>query len=78
MQRLDSKINTFYNEQLKMDEAVLTFLKRKEKKRWKVVCCRRQRGSSISTRYSSRNLGRLWRRGTGARDGQQLQTKIVE
>ena len=31
MQRLYSKINTFYNEQLKRDEDVLTFLeKRKE------------------------------------------------
>ena len=30
MQRLDSKINTFYNEQLKMDEDMLTFLEKKE------------------------------------------------
>ena len=30
MQRLDSKINTFYNEQLKGDEDVLTFLEKKE------------------------------------------------
>ena len=30
MQRLDSKINTFYNEQLKNDEAVLTFLEKRE------------------------------------------------
>ena len=30
MLRLDSKINTFYNEQLKMDEDVLTFLEKKE------------------------------------------------
>ena len=63
MQRLDSKINTFYNEQLKRDEDVLTFLEKIEE-RWKVVCCRRHRGSSISTRNNSRNLGRLWRRGT--------------
>ena len=61
MHKLDSKINTFYNEQLKRDEDVLTFLeKKKKKKRWKVVCCRRQRGSSISIR----NLEILWRRGT--------------
>ena len=40
MQRLDSKIKTFYNEQLKRDEDVLTFLE-KDKKIWKVVCCRR-------------------------------------
>ena len=32
MQRLDSKVNTFYNEQLKMDEDVLTFLEKREKK----------------------------------------------
>ena len=30
MQRLDSKINTFYNEQLKRDEDVLTFLEKRE------------------------------------------------
>ena len=30
MQRLDSKINTFYNEQLKRDEDVLTFLENRE------------------------------------------------
>ena len=64
MQRLYSKINTFYNEQLKRDEDVLTFLEKKKKKRWKILCCRRQRGSSISTRNSSRYLGSLWRRGT--------------
>ena len=29
MQRLDSKVNTFYNEQLKMDEDVLTFLEKR-------------------------------------------------
>ena len=32
MKRLDSKINTFYNEQLKRDEDVLTFLKEREEK----------------------------------------------
>ena len=32
MQRLDSKGNTFYNEQLKIDEDVLTFLEKREKK----------------------------------------------
>ena len=32
MQRLDLKINTFYNEQLKMDEDVLTFLEKKRRK----------------------------------------------
>ena len=32
MQRLDSKINTFYNEQLKMDEDMLTFLEKKKEK----------------------------------------------
>ena len=32
MQRLDSKINTFYNEQLKRDEDVLTFLEKREEK----------------------------------------------
>ena len=31
MQRLDSKINTFYNEQLKKDEDVLTFLEKRKK-----------------------------------------------
>ena len=30
MQRLNSKINTFYNEQLKRDEDVLTFLEKRE------------------------------------------------
>ena len=30
MQRLDSKINTFYNEQFKRDEDVLTFLEKRE------------------------------------------------
>ena len=30
MQRLDSKINIFYNEQLKRDEDVLTFLEKRE------------------------------------------------
>ena len=30
MQRLDSKVNTFYNEQIKMDEDVLTFLENRE------------------------------------------------
>ena len=30
MKRLDLKINTFYNEQLKRDEDVLTFLEKKE------------------------------------------------
>ena len=30
IQRLDSKINTFYNEQLKRDEDVLAFLKKRE------------------------------------------------
>ena len=33
MQRLDSKINTFYNEQLKRDEDVLTFLEKREEKK---------------------------------------------
>ena len=32
MQRLDSKVNTFYNEQLKRDEDVLTFLQKREEK----------------------------------------------
>ena len=32
MQRLDSKINTFYNEQLKRVEDVLTFLEKREEK----------------------------------------------
>ena len=32
MQRLDSEINTFYNEQLKRDEDVLTFLEKREEK----------------------------------------------
>ena len=32
MQRLDSKINAFYNEQLKRDEDVLTFLEKREEK----------------------------------------------
>ena len=31
MQRLDSKMNIFYNEQLKRDEDVLTFLEKKKK-----------------------------------------------
>ena len=30
MQRLDSKVNTFYNEHLKRDEDVLTFLENRE------------------------------------------------
>ena len=30
MRRLNSKINTFYNEQLKRDEDVLTFLEKRE------------------------------------------------
>ena len=33
MQRLDSKINTFYNEQLKRNENVLTFLEKSEENR---------------------------------------------
>ena len=32
MQRLDSKVNTLYNEKLKMDEDVLTFLEKREEK----------------------------------------------
>ena len=32
MQRLDSKINTCYNDQLKRDEDVLTFLEKREEK----------------------------------------------
>ena len=32
MQRIDSKINTFYNEQLKRDEDVMTFLEKREEK----------------------------------------------
>ena len=32
MQRIDLKINTFYNEQLKRDEDVLTFLEKGEEK----------------------------------------------
>ena len=32
MQRLDSKINTFYNELLKRDEDVLTFLEKNRRK----------------------------------------------
>ena len=32
MQRLDSKINTFYNEQLKRVKDVLTFLETREEK----------------------------------------------
>ena len=32
MQKLDSKINTFYNEQLKRDEDMLTFLEKREEK----------------------------------------------
>ena len=32
MQRLDSKVNTFYNEQLKRDEDVLTFSEKREEK----------------------------------------------
>ena len=56
MKRLDSKIQSFYNEQLKRDEDVLTFLDKREES-WKEVCCRRQRGLIISRRNSSRNLG---------------------
>ena len=32
MQRLDSKINTSYNEQLRRDEDVLTFLEKKKRR----------------------------------------------
>ena len=32
IQRLDSKVNTFYNEQLKMDEDVLTFFEKREER----------------------------------------------
>ena len=32
MHRLDSKIKTFYNEQLKIDEDVLSFLEKREEK----------------------------------------------
>ena len=68
MQRPDSKISTFYNEQLKRDEDVLTFVEKKKEK-WKPVCCRRQRGSSISTR----NIQGVWKvdgeEGQEARDG---------
>ena len=68
MQIFDLKIQSFYNEQLKRDEYVLTFLDKREEKMegsmmQKVICCRRQRSSSISTRNDSRNLGGLWRRG---------------
>ena len=30
MQRLDTKVNTFYNEQIKRDEDVLTFLEKRK------------------------------------------------
>ena len=63
MQRLDSKINTFYNEQLKRDEDVLTFLEKREEK-MEGSMLQKAEGSSISTRNISRNFGSLWRRGT--------------
>ena len=32
---------------------------KRERERWKPVCCRKQRGSNISTRNNSRNLEKL-------------------
>ena len=63
MHRLDYKIKTFYNEQLKRDEDVLSFLEKREEK-MEEVCCRRKQDSNISTRNNSRNLGSSWRRET--------------
>ena len=55
MQKLDSKIQTFHNEQLKRDEDVLTFLDKKEEK-MEAACCIKQKGLSTSIRSNSKNL----------------------
>ena len=61
MKRLDSKIKTLYNEQLKRDEDVLTFLE-KRKGRMEANMLQKAEGLNIFKKNNSRNLESLWRR----------------
>ena len=61
MQRLDTKIKTFYNEQLKIDEEVLSFLKKREEN-MEASMLQKAKGSNISIRNNSKILESSWRR----------------
>ena len=58
MQRLDSKVKTFYNEQLKMDEDVLTFLEKREEK---MEACMLQKAEGFKYLYKEqfKKFGKL-------------------
>ena len=63
MQRLDSKIQCFYNEQLKRDEDVLTFLDKREEKLEGSMLQKAERFKYLYKKQF-KEFGSLWRRGT--------------
>ena len=56
MQRLDSKVNTFYNEQLKRDEDMLTFLEKREEKMEASMLQKKDKELEIDNNYRQK----LW------------------
>ena len=58
MKRLDLKINTFYNEQLKMDEDVLTFLEKKRRK-MEAIMLQKEEGFKYLYKEQFKEFGKL-------------------
>ena len=58
MQRLDSKVNTFYDEQLKRDEDVLTFLEKREKK-MEVSMLQKEKGFEYLYKEQFKEFGKI-------------------
>ena len=58
MQRLDSKINTFYNEQLKRDEDVLTLLEKREG-RMETIMLQKAKGFKYLYKEKFKEFGKL-------------------
>ena len=69
MQRLDTKIKTFYNEQLKRDEEVLSFLEKREEK-IKATLLQKAEGFKYLYKEQFKKFGKLMEKRDRARDGQ--------
>ena len=59
IQKLDSKINTFYNEQLKRDEDVLTFLEKKKKEKMECSMLQKAEGFKYLYKEQFKEFGKL-------------------
>ena len=69
MQRLDTKIKTFYNEHLKRDEEVLSFLEKREEK-IKASMLQKAEGFKYLYKEQFKEFVKLMEKRDRARDGQ--------